>query len=62
MEKTRKVQIVYPARTNLCKHCTTDLTRGIMKLGIFQPPHYPIAEVLFHVNNLDVEGTVFQTF
>ena len=31
MEKSRNFQIVYVGRTNLCKHCTTDQARGIMK-------------------------------
>ena len=31
MEKSRNFQIVYAGRTNLSKHCTTDLARGIMK-------------------------------
>ena len=44
-EKSRNFQIVYVGRTNLCKHCTTDLARGIMKLGISQRPHSPIAEL-----------------
>ena len=39
MEKSRNFQIVYVGRTNLCKHCTTDHARGIMKLGISQRPH-----------------------
>ena len=40
----------------------TDHVRGIMKLGIPQPPHYPIGVKRVHVNSLHVEGTVFQTF
>ena len=48
MEKSRNVQIVglYMGRTNLCKHCTTDHARGMMKLGIPQQPHSPIAELV----------------
>ena len=46
MEKSRNFQIDYVGRTNLCKHCTvTDHARGIMKLGISQRPHSPIAEL-----------------
>ena len=45
MEKSRNFQIVYVGRTNLCKHCTTDHVRGIMKLGISQRPYSPIAEL-----------------
>ena len=30
MGKTRKFQIVYAGRTNLCQYSTTALTRGIM--------------------------------
>ena len=55
-EKTQKFQIVSAGRTNLCKHCTIDLARVIMKLGISQPPHYPIAEVIFHVNSKQRAG------
>ena len=40
----------------------TDYVRGITKLGIPQPPHYPIGVKRVHVNSLNVEGTVFQTF
>ena len=40
MEESRNVQIVYAGRTNLCKRCTTDHARGIMKLGISQQSHY----------------------
>ena len=42
----------------------TEHARGIMKLGIPQPPHYPIGVKRVHVvvNSLNVEGTVFQTF
>ena len=29
--KSRNFQIVYAGRTNLCKHCTTDHVRGMMK-------------------------------
>ena len=32
MEKSRNFQIAYVGCTNLCKHCTTDHARGIMKL------------------------------
>ena len=39
MEKSKNFQVVYAGCTNLCKHCTTDHARGIMKLGIFQRPH-----------------------
>ena len=39
----------------------TDHARGITKLGIPQPPHYPIGVKRVHVNSLNVEGTVFQT-
>ena len=60
--KHSQLKAVYAGRTDLCKHCTTDLARGIMKLGIPQLPHYPIAEVLFHINSLDVKGRAFQTF
>ena len=47
MEKSRNCQIVYVGRTHLCKHCTTDHVRGIMKLGISQPPLSPIAVLSF---------------
>ena len=30
MEKTCKFEIVYAGPTNLCRHSTTDLARGIM--------------------------------
>ena len=40
----------------------TDQARGIMKLGIPQPPHYPIGVKRVHVNSPNVEGAVFQTF
>ena len=40
----------------------TDHARGIMKLGISQPPHYPIGVKRVHVNSPNVEGTVVQTF
>ena len=36
--------------------------RGITKLGIFQPPHYPIRVKRVHLNSLNVKGMVFQTF
>ena len=49
MEKSRNFQIVYVARTNLCKHCTTAHVRG--KLGISLRPHSPIAEL-----SLPLEG------
>ena len=49
MEKLNNFQIVYVGHTNLCKLCTTDHimahgTCGILKLGISQRPHSPIAE------------------
>ena len=40
----------------------TDNARGIMKLGIPQPPHYSIGVKQVHVNIPNVEGMVFQTF
>ena len=40
----------------------TDHARGITKLGIPQPPHYPIGVKRVHVNGPNMEGTVFQTF
>ena len=40
----------------------TDHARGITKLGLPQPPHYPIGVKRVHVNSPNVEGTVFQTF
>ena len=40
----------------------TDNARGITKLGIPQPPHYPIGVKRVYVNSQNVEGTVFQTF
>ena len=40
----------------------TDHTRGLTKLGIPQVPHYPIGVKRVHVNGLNVERTVFQTF
>ena len=40
----------------------TDHARGIKKLGIPQPPHYPIGVKRVHVNSPNVEGTVFQIF
>ena len=40
----------------------TDHVRGITKLGIPQPPHYPIGVKWVHVNSPNVEDTVFQTF
>ena len=43
MEKSRNSQIVYVGHTDLSKHCKTDHARGIMKLGISQWPHSPIA-------------------
>ena len=74
-KKTRKFQIVYVGCTHLCKHCTTDHARGIMKVEFSQPLHSPIAELSLplevvtissacrvHVNSLDVKGMVFQTF
>ena len=45
MEKSRNFQIVYAGRTNLCKHLNTDHARGIMKLGVSQPPHSPIVKL-----------------
>ena len=44
-EKTRKFKIVYVGGTNLCKHCTADHSRDIMKRGIPRPPDSPIAEL-----------------
>ena len=40
----------------------TDHVRGIRKLGIPQLQHYPIGVKRVHINSLNVEGTVFQTF
>ena len=37
-------------------------TWPLTKLGIPQPPHYPIGVKRVHVNSLNVEGAVFQTF
>ena len=54
MEESRNFQIVYAGRKN---HA-----RGIMKLGIPQPPNYPIGVKRVQVNSPNVEGTVFQTF
>ena len=45
LEKSRNFQIVYVGHTNLCKRCTTDHARGIMKLGVSHSPHSPIAEL-----------------
>ena len=58
MEKSRNFQIFYAGRTNLSKQTNWPLT----KLGIPQPTHYPIGVKRVHVNSLNVEGTVFQTF
>ena len=49
-----------PAQTFVNK--PTDYARYLTKLGIPQPPHYPIGVKRVHVNSPDVEGTVFQTF
>ena len=40
----------------------TDHARGLMKLEIPQPPHYPIGVERVHVNSMNVKCTVFQTF
>ena len=51
MEKTRKFQIVYVARTNLCKQtnwpCQRPYETGVKRV---------------HVNSPNVKYTVFQTF
>ena len=39
----------------------TDYARYLTKL-FPQPPHYPIGVKQVHINSLNVEGTVFQTF
>ena len=58
MEKSRNLQIIYAGLTNLSKQTNWPLT----KLGIPQPPHYPIGVERVHVKSPNVEGTVFQTF
>ena len=58
MEKTRQFQIVYVARTNLCKQTNWPLTK---LAGVPQLPH-PIGVKRAHVNSPNVEGTVLQTF
>ena len=58
MEKSINFQIIYAGRTNLSKQNNWPLT----KLAIPQPPHYPVGVKRVHVNRLNVEGTVFQTF
>ena len=51
---------MWPAQ--IFRNKPTDHARGIMKLGIPQPSHYPIGVKRTHVNSPNVEGTVFQTF
>ena len=58
MEKSRNFQIIYAGRTTLWKQTNWPLT----KLGVPQPPHYPIGVKRVYVNSPNVEGTVFQTF
>ena len=58
MEKSRIFQIINAGRTNLSKQNNFPLT----KLGIPQPPHYPIGVKRVNINSPNVEGTVFQTF
>ena len=49
MEKTRKFQIGYVACTNK----PTDYARYLTKLGVPQPPHYPIGVKRVHENSLN---------
>ena len=58
MEKSINFQIMYVGYTNLSKQTNWPLT----KLGIPQPPHYPIGVKRVHVNSPNVECMVFQTF
>ena len=49
-----------PAQTFVNK--PTVYSRYLTKLGFPQPPHYPVGVNHVHVNGLNVEGTVFETF
>ena len=62
METTWRSQIVYAARTHLCKH--TNWLREIPYKTGDSPAalHYPIGVRRVHVNSPNVEGTVFQIF
>ena len=62
MEKSRKFQIVYAARTNLWKQTNCPREIPYETVGFPQPPHYPIGVKRAHVNSPNVEGTAFQTF
>ena len=48
--------------TQTFQNKSTDHMRGITKLGIPQPPHYPNGVKRVHINSPNVEGTIFQTF
>ena len=62
MEKSRKFQIVYAARTNLCKQTNWQCEIPYETVEFPQLPHYPIGVKWAHVNSPNVEGMVFQTF
>ena len=61
MEKTLKFQIVYAARTHLCKQ--TNWLREIpYETGVSPTATLPHWVKRVHVNSPKVEGTAFQTF